>query len=97
MLFYNILDPGTIFWIKESIVIFFLTFIHEDAAILAAGFSKVEHGLPLLYAYIPVYLGIVAGDMLIYGLGRLAQTNRWLKGFTCGSKDISYVSLLYAA
>ena len=86
VLFYNVLDPGTVFWIKESIVIFFLTFIHEDAAILAAGFSKVEHGLPLLYAYIPVYLGIVAGDMLIYGLGRLAQTNRWLRSKIIGPK-----------
>ncbi len=85
-LFYNILDPGTVSWIKESIIIFFLTFIHEDAAILAAGFSKVEQGLPLLYAYIPVYLGIVAGDMLIYGLGRLAQANRWLKSKIIGPK-----------
>ena len=67
------LNPDTLFWFKESIVIFFLTFIHEDAAILAAGFSKVEHGLPLLFAYVPVYLGIVAGDVLIYWLGRLAQ------------------------
>lgn len=80
------LDPDTIFWLKESIVIFFLTFIHEDAAILAAGFSKVEHGLPLLYAYIPVYSGIVAGDILIYGLGRLAQTNKWLRSKIIGTK-----------
>lgn len=73
-------------WIKESIVIFFLTFIHEDAAILAAGFSKVEYNLPLLYAYVPVYLGIVVGDVIIYGLGRLAQTNRWLKSKIIGPK-----------
>jgi hypothetical protein len=32
-------DPATILWLKKSIVIFFLTFIHEDAAILAAGIS----------------------------------------------------------
>jgi membrane protein DedA with SNARE-associated domain len=79
-------DPDTIFWLKESIVIFFLTFIHEDAAILAAGFSKVENGLPLLFAFIPVYLGIVAGDILIYGLGRMAQTNKWLRSKIIGPK-----------
>jgi membrane protein DedA with SNARE-associated domain len=79
-------DPATILWLKKSILIFFLTFIHEDAAILAAGFSKVEHGLPLLYAYIPVYLGIVSGDILIYGLGRMAQTNKWLRSKIIGPK-----------
>jgi membrane protein DedA with SNARE-associated domain len=68
------------------VVIFFLSFLHEDAAILAAGFAKVEHSLPLLYAYIPVYLGIVFGDILIYGLGRMAQTNKWLKSKIIGPK-----------
>ena len=33
-----------------------MTFLHEDAAILAAAFSRVEHGLPLAYAYLSVYL-----------------------------------------
>jgi membrane protein DedA with SNARE-associated domain len=80
------LNPDTVLWFKESIVIFFLTFIHEDAAILAAGFSKVEHGLPLLFAYAPVYLGIVAGDVIIYGLGRFAQTNKWLRSKIIGPK-----------
>lgn len=82
----DILDPDTIIWLKEGIVIFFLTFIHEDAAILAAGFSKVETGLPLLWAYVPVYIGIVAGDVLIYWLGRLAQTNKWLRSKIIGPK-----------
>jgi len=85
-IFVNILDPDTVFWLKESIVIFFLTFIHEDAAILAAGFSKVENELPLLYAYVPVYMGSVAGDVLIYGLGRMAQSNKWLGSKIIGPK-----------
>jgi membrane protein DedA with SNARE-associated domain len=79
-------NPDTLIWFKESIVIFFLTFLHEDAAILAAGFSKVEHGLPLLFAYVPVYLGIIIGDVVIYWLGRLAQSNKWLKSKIIGPK-----------
>ena len=79
-------DPDTIFWLKESIVIFFLTFIHEDAAILAAAFSRVEHELPILFTFVPVYFGIVAGDILIYGMGRMAQTNRWLRTKIIGPK-----------
>ncbi|MGD0582986.1 MAG: VTT domain-containing protein [Bacteroidales bacterium] len=82
----NIVSPDTIGWLRESVVIFFLTFIHEDAAILAAGFAKVEHGLPLIYAYAPVYIGIVCGDVLIYGMGRMAQTNKWLKSKIIGPK-----------
>lgn len=79
-------DPGILSWLKETIAIFFLTFIHEDAAIVAAGFAKVERGLPLIYAYLPVYTGIVAGDILIYGLGRLARENRWLRSKIIGPK-----------
>jgi membrane protein DedA with SNARE-associated domain len=86
MHFVTIVNPDTILWFKESIVIFFLTFLHEDAAILAAGFSKVENGLPLLFAYVPVYLGIVAGDVIIYWLGRLAQSSKWLKSKIIGPK-----------
>ena len=82
----NIISPDALTWLRESVVIFFLTFLHEDAAILAAGFAKVEHNLPLLYAYIPVYLGIVCGDVLIYGLGRMAQTNKWLRSKVIGPK-----------
>jgi len=82
----NIFSPDTAGWLKESVVIFFLSFLHEDAAILAAGFAKVEHALPLLYAYVPVYLGIVCGDVLIYGLGRLAQSNKWLRTKIIGPK-----------
>ncbi len=79
-------NPDIVFWFKESVVIFFLTFLHEDAAILAAGFAKVEHGLPLLFAYVPVYLGIIIGDVLIYGMGRMAQTNKWLRSKLIGPK-----------
>ena len=82
----NIIGPDTLIWLRESVVIFFLTFLHEDAAILAAGFAKVEHSLPLLYAYVPVYLGIVCGDVLIYGMGRMAQTNKWLRTKIIGPK-----------
>ncbi len=63
-----------------------MTFIHEDAAILAAAFSTVEHQLPSRMAYISVYLGIVAGDLLIYGLGHFAQKNRWLRSKIIGPK-----------
>jgi membrane protein DedA with SNARE-associated domain len=63
-----------------------MTFIHEDAAILAAAFSTVEHKLPVWMSYVTVYLGIVTGDLLIYSLGHLAQRNNWLRSKIIGPK-----------
>lgn len=79
-------DPSFFLWLKHSIVIFFMTFLHEDAAILAAAFSKVEHGLPLIYAYVSIYLGIISGDVVIFGLGHFAQKNAWLRSKVIGPK-----------
>ena len=73
-------------WLKHSIVIFFMTFLHEDAAILAAAFSRVEHGMPLIYAYSSIFLGIIAGDIVIYSLGHFAQKNAWLRTKVIGPK-----------
>lgn len=80
------ISPELLLWLKHCVVIFFMTFIHEDAAILAAAFSTVEHKLPLWMAYVSVYLGIVTGDLLIYSLGHLAQKNNWLRSKIIGPK-----------
>ncbi len=79
-------DPSFFLWLKHSIVIFFMTFLHEDAAILAAAFSKVEQGMPWVYAYISIYLGIISGDIIIYGLGHFAQKSAWLRSKVIGPK-----------
>jgi membrane protein DedA with SNARE-associated domain len=73
-------------WLRHSIVIFFLTFLHEDVAILTAAFSHVEHGMPLIFAYSSIFLGIISGDLLIYGLGHFAQKNAWLRSKVIGPK-----------
>jgi membrane protein DedA with SNARE-associated domain len=80
------ITPEILLWLKHCVVIFFMTFIHEDAAILAAAFSTIEHKLPIWMSYVSVYLGIVTGDLLIYGLGHLAQRNNWLRSRIIGPK-----------
>lgn len=80
------LAPEHLIWLEHCLVIFLMTFAHEDAAILAAAFSTVEHQLPVWMAYVSVYLGIVVGDLLIYGLGHLAQKNAWLRSRIIGPK-----------
>ena len=79
-------DTSVLFWLKHCLVIFFMTFLHEDAAILAAAFSRVEHGMPLLYAYSSIFLGIISGDIIIYSLGHFAQKNAWLRTKVIGPK-----------
>lgn len=80
------MDPIQLNWLKHGLIIFFTTFLHEDVAILAAAYSRVEDKMPLVFAYMSVYLGIICGDILIYGLGHLAQRNRWLRGKIIGPK-----------
>lgn len=73
-------------WIRHCAVLFFLTFIQEDAAIVAASFARAEYGLPLSLAFFSIYFGIITGDLAIYGLGRAAQRNNWLRSKVIGPK-----------
>lgn len=80
------LDSFYHYWIWHCVALFFLTFVQEDAAIVAASFSNVEYGLPVSLAFISVYLGIISGDLFIYGLGRVAQKSNWLRSKVIGPK-----------
>ena len=66
-------------WLGHCLALFALTFLHEDAAIVAAAFSHAEFGLPPGLALLSVYTGTLAGDLSIYGLGRAAQRSAWLR------------------
>jgi membrane protein DedA with SNARE-associated domain len=78
------LSAGT--WVSHCAGLFFLTFAHEDAAIVAAAYARVEYGLPLGLAFLSVYSGVVAGDFFIYGLGRAAHKNAWLRARIIGPR-----------
>ena len=80
------ISPEHLLWLEHSVIIFFMSYIHEDAAIIAAAFSTVEFHLPVWLAFVSVYLGIITGDLLIYGLGHLAQKNKWLRSKIIGPK-----------
>ena len=73
-------------WIRHCIFLFFLTFVQEDAAIVVASFSNVEYGLPAGLAFFSIYLGIITGDLFIYGLGWAAQRNDWLRSKVIGPR-----------
>ncbi|MCX7250882.1 MAG: VTT domain-containing protein [Burkholderiales bacterium] len=68
----------------QALALFLLTFVHEDAAILAAAYARIEAGLPLGLAFGSVLTGVLAGDLAIYGLGRAARRSAWLRARLIG-------------
>ena len=56
----------------QVFVIIFATFILEDAATVLAGMQAADGSLSIALAIGSLYLGIVLGDLGLYGLGRLA-------------------------
>lgn len=79
-------DPFTVNWLGHCAALFFLTFAHEDAGILAAAFAQLEYGLPTWLAFLSVYIGMVVSDLSIYGLGRAAQNSPWLREHIIGPR-----------
>lgn len=57
----------------EALFLFLLTFLREDVAIVLGGLLIVEHRVPAGLVATSLLAGILAGDFLLFGLGRLAQ------------------------
>jgi membrane protein DedA with SNARE-associated domain len=54
------------------------TFILEDAATVVAALQAQGGAVPTWLALLSLYVGIVLGDMGLYGLGRLSAYSTWL-------------------
>jgi membrane protein DedA with SNARE-associated domain len=54
------------------------TFILEDAATVAAAMQAQDGAVPTWVALASLYVGIVLGDLGLYGLGRLSATVPWV-------------------
>jgi membrane protein DedA with SNARE-associated domain len=62
-----------------TIAILLVTFILEDAATAGAAMLAADGVLPVSLAIIALFAGIVLGDLGLYGLGRLAARNTWVR------------------
>jgi len=49
--------------------LFLMSIVHEDVAIIAAGLLVLDYAMPRGMALLVLYLGVVAGDVAIYGIG----------------------------
>lgn len=63
----------------EAFAIIFATFILEDAATILAGMEAAAGSLSIPLALGSLYVGIVLGDLGLYGLGWLAAHVPWVR------------------
>ena len=54
------------------------TFILEDAATVLAAMRAAEGGIPDWLALGALYVGVILGDLGLYGLGALSRRIRWI-------------------
>jgi len=62
------------------------TFIHEDIATVATGMLVADGVISVGVALPALYIGIVAGDLGLYGMGRLVALNRISKRLAGGRR-----------
>jgi len=62
-----------------ALAILLATFILEDAATVAAAILASDGVLPVYLAIMALIMGIVLGDMGLYGLGRLSTKSPWVR------------------
>ena len=63
----------------QGLLIVLGTFVLEDAATILAAMDVQVGQLTLVVALVSLYLGIILGDLGLYGLGRLAASTPWAR------------------
>jgi membrane protein DedA with SNARE-associated domain len=63
----------------QGVLILLGTFVLEDAATILAAMDVQVGQVTLSVALVSLYLGIVLGDLGLYGLGRLAVATPWAR------------------
>jgi membrane protein DedA with SNARE-associated domain len=72
---------GGVSWFAQILSLVFLPFAHEDLAIILGGYLIVNDLMPSALVAGCLYLGIVASDFALYGLGFAARSVPWLKRY----------------
>jgi len=65
------------------------TFIHEDVATVTTGMLVADGVTGVGVALPSLYIGIVAGDLGLYGIGRLVALNFLSEGLTVGRRFLA--------
>jgi membrane protein DedA with SNARE-associated domain len=69
-----------------ALAIIAATFIHEDIATVSTGVLVADGATSIGLALAALYVGIIVGDLGLYGFGRLVALNRISERFAGGSR-----------
>jgi membrane protein DedA with SNARE-associated domain len=65
-------------WLANVLSLLLLPLAHEDLAILLGGYLVVNRLMPVGIVVLAIYFGMVASDLMLYGIGAGARRMPWL-------------------
>lgn len=65
-------------WLAKLLSLLLLPLAHEDLAILLGGYLVVNRVMPVGIVLVAIYFGMVASDLMLYGIGAGARRMPWL-------------------
>jgi membrane protein DedA with SNARE-associated domain len=81
-------------WIAKFVSLIVLPFVDEDFAIILGGYIVVNRLMSVGAVAIGIYLGMVASDFLLYGIGMAARRAPWLRRFAVSDRVQSFADSL---
>jgi membrane protein DedA with SNARE-associated domain len=72
--------------VAQGAALYFIPFLHEDMAIVAAGLLIAQHQLRLGPAAFSLWAGMVSRDLILYGLGAAARRGGFARRFLIGPR-----------
>lgn len=91
--FFSLPNSGSV-WVIMAII-FFGSYLIEDAAVIFAAWVAATGELSIALAFISIFLGILTGDLLLYLIGRSAHRWTWLRDKLLSFEQLEMVKQMF--
>jgi len=81
-------------WLAKFVSLIVLPFADEDFAIILGGYIVVNRLMPVGLVVVTIYVGMVASDFALYGIGAVARRTPWLKRVAVRERVRSFADTL---
>jgi membrane protein DedA with SNARE-associated domain len=81
-------------WLAKFVSLIVLPFADEDFAIILGGYIVVNRLMPVGLVALTIYVGMVASDFALYGVGAAARHTPWLKRLAVNDRVQSFARTL---
>jgi len=88
------IDDLSYSWLAKFVSLIVLPFADEDFAIILGGYIVVNRLMPVGLVVICIYVGMVASDFALYGIGVAARRSPWLKRLAVNDRVRSFADTL---